>query len=204
MSKKKGLSFEEKRSRMLEIFTNSKTFFTLKELEKVAPKQKGIVLPSVKEVLQSLVDDDIVSVDKCGTQTVYWCLPSQAVQKKRKRIALLAEKIQTSKEAYEKLSKQREQLQESQHDSDEKTSLISDIDSLESKRNHLKEQLDIYAECDPETLSEMKKVSQIALEAANRWTDNIFSIRSWVSSKFGLQGSEFDKHFGIPEDFDYI
>jgi len=42
MSKKKGLSFDDKRTRMLEIFTDSKTFFTLKELEKVAPKQKGI------------------------------------------------------------------------------------------------------------------------------------------------------------------
>ena len=41
MSKKKGLSFEEKRKRMLDIFYDSKDFYLLKELEKIAPKQKG-------------------------------------------------------------------------------------------------------------------------------------------------------------------
>ena len=38
MSKKRGLSLEEKRSRMLEIFYEKKDFFLLKELEKIAPK----------------------------------------------------------------------------------------------------------------------------------------------------------------------
>jgi len=42
MSKKRGLSLEEKRKRMLEIFYEKKEFFHLKELEKIAPKQKGI------------------------------------------------------------------------------------------------------------------------------------------------------------------
>ena len=42
MSRRKGLSLEEKRSKMLEIFHESQDFFQLKELEKIAPKQKGI------------------------------------------------------------------------------------------------------------------------------------------------------------------
>ena len=41
-SKKKGLSFEEKRNRMMELFFERKEFFHLKELEKIAPKSKGI------------------------------------------------------------------------------------------------------------------------------------------------------------------
>jgi len=43
MSKKRGLSLEEKRTRMLEIFYEKKDFFLLKELEKIAPKEKGKV-----------------------------------------------------------------------------------------------------------------------------------------------------------------
>jgi len=204
MSKKKGLSFDDKRTRMLEIFTDSKTFFTLKELEKVAPKQKGIVLPSVKEVLQSLVDDDVVSSDKCGTQTVYWCLPSQAVQKKRSRIASLTEKLQSKSDQKQQLLEKREELRNCHQDTEERTQLIEQINALESQIEHVKEQLNIYKESDPEVLAEIRNVSQIAWEAANRWTDNIFSIRSWVSSKFGLPSSEFDKNFGIPEDLEYI
>lgn len=38
----------------------------LKELEKLGPK-KGVISQSVKDVVQSLVDDDLVSKDKIGT-----------------------------------------------------------------------------------------------------------------------------------------
>ena len=36
-------------------------FYTFKEIEKIATQQKKIVLQSVKDVLQSLVDDKLVS-----------------------------------------------------------------------------------------------------------------------------------------------
>lgn len=91
------------------------------------------MLPSVKEVLQSLVDDDVVSSDKCGTQTVYWCLPSQAVQKvspftnseieciyyflkKRSRIASLTEKLQSKSDQKQQLLEKREELRNCHQD----------------------------------------------------------------------------------------
>ena len=40
--------------------------FQLKELEKLGPK-KGVITQSVKDVVQSLVDDDLASKDKIGT-----------------------------------------------------------------------------------------------------------------------------------------
>lgn len=40
-SKKRGLSAEEKRQRLLELLREKKDFFLLKELEKIAPKEKG-------------------------------------------------------------------------------------------------------------------------------------------------------------------
>jgi hypothetical protein len=40
--------------------------FQLKELEKMGPK-KGVISQSVKDVVQSLVDDDLVLKDKIGT-----------------------------------------------------------------------------------------------------------------------------------------
>lgn len=65
-SKKRGLSSEEKREKMLQIFYESQDFFLLKELEKLGPR-KGVITQSVKDVVQSLVDDDLVSKDKIGT-----------------------------------------------------------------------------------------------------------------------------------------
>ena len=40
--------------------------FQLKELEKLGPR-KGVISQSVKDVVQSLVDDDLVSKEKIGT-----------------------------------------------------------------------------------------------------------------------------------------
>ena len=72
---KKGLSWEEKRKRMLEIYYSTKQVYNLKELEKIAPK-KGIIVQAVKDVNQSLVDDNLVEQDKIGIGLFFWALPS--------------------------------------------------------------------------------------------------------------------------------
>lgn len=51
MSKKKGMSWEEKRSQVLEMLQESNTAWLLKDIEKHAPK-RGVVQQSVKDVVQ--------------------------------------------------------------------------------------------------------------------------------------------------------
>ncbi|KAJ7973747.1 Meiotic nuclear division protein 1-like [Quillaja saponaria] len=77
MSEKRGLSLEDKREKMLQIFYESQDFFLLKELEKLGPR-KGVITQSVKDVVESLVDDDLVSKDKIRTSVYFWSLPSCA------------------------------------------------------------------------------------------------------------------------------
>lgn len=47
----------------------------MQELEKIAPKEKGITMQSVKEVVQSLVDDHLVESEKIGTSNYFWSFP---------------------------------------------------------------------------------------------------------------------------------
>lgn len=47
-------------------------------------------------------------------------------------------------------------------------------------------------------------INQVAKEAGNRWTDNIYSVKSWCKKKFFIEDSVIDKQFGIPEDLDYL
>ena len=56
---KKGLSWEEKRQKILEIYLQQKQVFNLKEIEKIGAK-KGVVFQTIKDVNQSLVDDNLV------------------------------------------------------------------------------------------------------------------------------------------------
>jgi len=54
-------------------------------------------------------------------------------------------------------------------------------------------------------LEEKAKEASVALDAANRWTDNIFSIQSWIKKKFpSIDQSKMCSQFGIPDDLDYI
>ena len=75
---KKGLSLEEKRKKMMEIFYETKDVFLLMDLEKIAPKMKGITSMSVKDVVTSLVDDGLVDTEKIGTSVYFWAFPSKA------------------------------------------------------------------------------------------------------------------------------
>ncbi|KAI3767920.1 hypothetical protein L2E82_18349 [Cichorium intybus] len=65
-SKKRGLSLEEKTEKMLQIFYDSHDFYLLRELENLGPR-KGVISQSVKDVVQTLMDDDLVSKDKIET-----------------------------------------------------------------------------------------------------------------------------------------
>ena len=95
-------------------------FYTFKEIEKIATQQKKIVLQSVKEVLQSLVDDRLVrcsfntfhynpcsywqvSSDKIGTSVYYWSFPSNAKRTRQIKLDELNKELQTLQQRQEEL-----------------------------------------------------------------------------------------------------
>ncbi|KAJ0089723.1 hypothetical protein Patl1_13402 [Pistacia atlantica] len=170
MSKKRGLSLEEKRGKILEIFYESQNFFLLKELEKSGPK-KGVITQSVKDVVQSLVDDDLVSKDKIGTSVYFWSLPSCAGNQ------------------------------------DERKEAVEELKDIELKYNELKDEMGQYADNDPAAFEAMKNATEVAHAAANRWTDNIFTLRQWCSNNFPQAKEQLEhlyREVGITDDFDYL
>ena len=74
------MSVEEKRRRMCDFFMEKKDFFQLKDLERMLPKEKGIVQQTVKEVLLGLVSDRLVNCEKIGISNYFWSFPSTAAQ----------------------------------------------------------------------------------------------------------------------------
>ncbi|KAI9027947.1 Mnd1 family-domain-containing protein, partial [Hyaloraphidium curvatum] len=69
-AKKKGLSAEDKRKKILEIFFETRDFFPFKDIEKLATK-RGVVQQAVKEVLDGLVSDRLVTCEKIGIGNYY-------------------------------------------------------------------------------------------------------------------------------------
>ncbi|XP_027455101.1 meiotic nuclear division protein 1 homolog isoform X1 [Zalophus californianus] len=203
-SKKKGLSAEEKRARMMEIFFETKDVFQLKDMEKIAPKEKGITAMSVKEVLQSLVDDGMVDCERIGTSNYYWAFPSKALHARKRKLEVLESQLSEGNQKHTNLQKSIEKAKIGRHETEERTMLAKELSSLRDQREQLKAEVEKYKECDPQVVEEIRQANKVAKEAANRWTDNIFAIKSWAKRKFGFEENKIDKNFGIPEDFDYI
>ncbi|KAE8780323.1 meiotic nuclear division protein 1 [Hordeum vulgare] len=206
MSKKRGLSLEEKREQMLQIFYESQDFYLLKELEKMGPK-KGVISQSVKDVVQSLVDDDLVLRDKIGTSVYFWSLPSCAGNQLRTTYNKLESDLSNSKKRYMELLEQRDDLKRGREDTDEREDALEELKAVELRHKKLKEELAAYADSDPSTLEAMKEATEVAHSAANRWTDNIFTLQQWCSTTFPQAKEQLEhmyREVGITEDFEYL
>ncbi|KEH27244.1 putative meiotic nuclear division protein [Medicago truncatula] len=206
MSKKRGLSLEEKREKMLQIFYESQDFFLLKELEKMGPK-KGVISQSVKDVVQSLVDDDLVSKDKIGTSVYFWSLPSCAGNQLRNVHQKLDSELQNSGTRHAQLVEQCEALKKGREESDEREAALADLKAIQLKHNELKNELEKYRDNDPAAFEAMREAIEVAHTAANRWTDNIFTLKQWCSNNFPQAKEQLQSMYqeiGITDEFDYL
>lgn len=191
---------------MLQIFYENQDFYLLKELEKMGPK-KGVISQSVKDVVQSLVDDDLVLKDKIGTSVYFWSLPSCAGNQLRTTYSKLESDLSNSKKRYMELVEQRDNLKRGREDSDEREDALEELKAVELRHKKLKEELAAYADSDPSALEAMKDATEVAHSAANRWTDNIFTLQQWCSSTFPQAKEQLEhmyREVGITEDFEYL
>ncbi|KAJ3748731.1 Mnd1 family-domain-containing protein [Lentinula detonsa] len=188
----RGLSAEEKRVKLLEIFHETKDFYQLKELERLGPKLKGIVSQSVKEVLQSLVDDGLVQGDKI----VFWSFPSH-------QGAVIQGRVENAKEIKASLQAQLLEIQQSisneksiRVESAKRTAAITKLQGLKRELAKLDEELTAYGACDPVKLEETRRAITLGKEAAIRWTGNLgFLLPAFLI---------FDAYMNIVENYSIL
>ncbi|KAI3429264.1 hypothetical protein D9Q98_005361 [Chlorella vulgaris] len=206
MAKRKGMSLEEKRQTLLDVFHSSKDIFSLKEVEKQG-SARGVVLQSVKEVLQSLVDDDLVHGEKIGTSNFFWSFPSEAAVKLDAQLAAAATRLKAKQAEREALEKQVVASRAGKEDSEERQQLGAQLAALQAEVAAQVEELAEYAGNDPDRYDNLKEASKLACDSANRWIDNAEALRDWLKKKFEGRGSEIDNLFrenGIKEDAEYL
>nr|CAD1817421.1 unnamed protein product [Ananas comosus var. bracteatus] len=115
--------------------------------------KKGVISQSVKDVVQSLVDDDLVLKDKIGTSVYFcWNLIFPAVGRDSR--------------------KQRDNLKKGREEFDEREAALEELKAVELQHKKLNEELAYYADNDPAALEALKNAIEIAHSAANRWTGN--------------------------------
>lgn len=204
MSRKKGLSFEEKCTKMVELLHESLEPFNLKQLETVAQKKKGIVSKTVKDVLQMLIADGLIMTDKVGSGVYYWSFPSQVLIQMENKIAAEEQALEGERKRKRELDDELAEVKRVRVEGDERTEMLGRVEELTAKEEALDAEIAKYSAIDPDALKDMYLDMKDAYLAANRWTDNIFALKSYAKNKFNMDGGVFDQAFQIPETFDYV
>ncbi|KAF8530475.1 meiotic nuclear division protein 1 [Hysterangium stoloniferum] len=192
----RGLSNDEKRTKLLEIFHE-----TLKELEKLGPKMKGIVSQSVKEVLQSLVDDGLVQMDKVGSSNFFWSFPSQRGVVITARVNAARKQCEVTAANMIELKDLIEQERVVRPESAERTASLAILSARKNDISEFQGELAQYDACDPVQVEAKKRAVILAHEAAVRWTDNFAILRSDFIRRTGADWASLQVYLGI-EDVD--
>ncbi|VDM31812.1 unnamed protein product [Hydatigera taeniaeformis] len=210
MSRRRGLSVEEKRMKMMELFYE-------KELERVSHKEKGIPSMTVKDILMGLVSDGLVDSDKIGTSIYFWAFPSKAGQSRREKIGALESEISDLKSRLVDLEQTLEMARANKEKTVEREEALSALSENQSLLEELKSNLTHLKQHHPNRIRELSSQTETAIECANRWTgkasllshlvypsDNIFQIIGWIKNRFGVDDAALVKQFHIPDNLDYI
>jgi Fe2+ or Zn2+ uptake regulation protein len=227
-SKKRGLSLEDKRDRVLEVFHTSGDVFVLKDVEKLAAA-KGVVLQSVKEVLQSLVDDDLVRQEKIGISNYFWSFPAEAstrvkadeqrarreAEAREQEAEAAAAALAAAKAALKKKKKsggggggggddqeEEDEADEAKEDQ-QRQAAASRISELERLIAEVRAELSARASSDPKHLGALREAARLCADSCGRWADNLGALRDWLAGKFEGRGAELDgflRELGYDED----
>lgn len=96
-------------------------------MEKLGPKEKGVVAQSVKEVIQNLVDDNLVETEKIGTSVYFWAFPSKAANTRKRRLEDLKSKTDDVRKKRKALESKIEEMQVGREES-----VSSDFNSIQN------------------------------------------------------------------------
>ncbi|CAI2375837.1 unnamed protein product [Moneuplotes crassus] len=205
MGKKRGLSLEEKRHRILQLYYDKKEAFKLPEVEKIAAK-KGVTMQSVKDVNNSLLYDNLIESDKIGSSTFFWSLPSKGYNLKTKCIQKYDEDIERSKKEIEGAKKRIEVEKEMREDPEkEREGKKEEIERVRKENEEIGVKILGFERTDPKKVEEVQKKAKVAKDAANRWTDNLFEVQSYITDKNpNITEEDLAKQFPILKDLDNI
>mmetsp|Transcript_594 Transcript_594/g.1351 ORF Transcript_594/g.1351 Transcript_594/m.1351 type:complete len:207 (-) Transcript_594:457-1077(-) len=206
MSKRKGLSLEDKRDKMLEIFHETSDVFVLKDIEKLSVK-KGIVLQSVKDVLQSLVDDDLVKQEKIGASNYFWSFPAEASVKIETQLVKLEADIAQTKKHKADLTAALQTEKSKKQGSEQRSVALKKLEQLKQEVEGCQKELAKYKGNDPELYQAMRKAADLAKDSANRWLDNLHNLHSWCKKQFAGHDGELNNFFqenGYTDSLDYV
>ena len=218
MSKKKGLSIEEKIQKVEDYFHEHQVPYTMKELMVVIPKAKGVIYQSVEECVELLVSENRVQCEKIGVSTFYWYFDVSSTDKaaakcdtlKQRKATLtsqLADKTRQCAQGWSYLG-MSEAFDHNTYQSSDSLKQLEDFRVQLLRITDLirirKQQIEALADRDPNITDRLTEIRSYAHAAVNRWTDNVFLLEDSVCKSLSVSRSELRAAFGTPTNLQYL
>jgi len=200
--KRKGLSIDEKKRVILGIYHERKEPFNLKEIENHGSK-KGVVQQTIKDINQSLIDDGLVCGDKIGSANFFWSFPSKYYQEQLKLRDSLTQSISKCNASISSCTAELETSRNMRKMAG-REALLKKLNDLQQEDKTISADLELLKFNDPVEIEKIKAASDKIKGAADRWTDNIWMIKSYLTKKKGMSGKEADAFLRIDSSFDYV
>ncbi len=179
--------------------------FTLKELESVLPKAKGITQQSVKEILQSLQSDGLVDFDKIGSGNFFWSLPSKELVQKRLRVEKAESGLKAARDKMSAMEERKKVASKSRIANSAREAKLRKLREYQTEIKALDRELAQLQEFGPEKLKDLELKSVEARSAANRWTENVYSLIAFMKKKNeSIETAMMLKQAGLPADMEEV
>lgn len=161
-------------------------------------------MQTVKEVVQSLVDDRLVNCEKIGTSNYFWSFPTAVLHNQKMKLDSLKLESDSYEEKIRKLKEEVERLRTERPETPERLELIKRHSELKAKLKALNDQLEAMKENDPASLEAKVQANKKLKEEINIWTDNLFAIENYCVKNLGVERRAFTEMFNIPDNLDYV
>lgn len=120
------------------------------------------------------------------------------------RLAKLKEEIGEAERSIEQLEKEEADLRVGREDTPERATALGKMSELSATVGDLRKQWEDCRENDPDVLKKLEEAAGRAKESANRWTDNIYSVKKYCKEHFGVSDEELCNTLDLPVEIDYV
>ena len=162
------------------------------------------VTQTIKDVLQSLVDDNMVTLEKIGAKNFYYAFPSTTYRALMNKSESLAKELEGDRERTERALAEVAALEAEREDTEERRAAEERLAALAEEEAAIHAQLKIHADKDPAVVEELMDKVLTCKQAADRWTDNVWALKSFCVTKCNTEPKAFDRLVGITDSFDYV
>ncbi len=181
MNKKRGLSLDDKRNILMQLFKKEQSFFHYKDIEKFCGKNK-ISFMIVKDLLAGIVADNLVETEKIGSSSFYWSLPTRVLTAKQKTLEREIEKTSQLNNELDLIEKKIIENKKLRVDN-ERSNKLNELQELIEKKNEYDKIIKNFEKEDPERYEKLINDNKVILELYDFWMDNIYTLQQWLRTK---------------------